>query len=170
MTKRVLAVDDETDVQLILKTALQSEGFEVETAGNGADALALARENPPDLVLLDVMMPGMTGFEVLRELKSDDTTSMIPVIMLAGVSERSKIQEALTSGSDYYIIKPFDHRWRRIEMSITGAAKEIFEQAVLPLLKAEPGWKQLMGTAPRGALERQLQEFLDVNMSEESHA
>ncbi len=108
MAKRVLSVDDEVDVQLILKTALQSEGFEVETAGNGPDALAIAKENPPDLVLLDVMMPGMSGFEVLRELKADDATSTIPVIMLTGVSERSKIQEALSSGTEFYIIKPFD--------------------------------------------------------------
>lgn len=108
MAKRILAVDDEIDVLLIVKTALQAEGFEVETASNGPDALALAKENPPDLFLLDVMMPGMTGFEVLRELKADDSTSSIPVIMLTGVSERSKIQEALMSGTDYYIVKPFE--------------------------------------------------------------
>jgi DNA-binding response OmpR family regulator len=108
MAKRILAVDDEVDVLLIVKTALQSEGYEVETASNGFDALTLARDNPPDLVLLDVMMPGMTGFEVLRALKGEEATSMMPVIMLTGVSERSKMQEALMSGTDYYIVKPFE--------------------------------------------------------------
>ena len=108
MPQRILVVDDETDVQLILKTALKSEGFEVDAFGNGPDALASAKENPHDLILLDIMMPGMSGFEVLRELKSDDATSTIPVIMLTGVSERSKIQEALASGTDFYIVKPFD--------------------------------------------------------------
>ena len=64
MAQRILAVDDEVDVLLIVKTALQSEGFEVETASNGPDGLAMAKDNPPDLILLDVMMPGMTGFDV----------------------------------------------------------------------------------------------------------
>jgi DNA-binding response OmpR family regulator len=108
MGKRILAVDDETDVLMILKTALQSEGFDVDTASNGPDALTQARENPPDLVLLDVMMPGMTGFEVLSRLKADDATSLIPVIMLTGMSERKNIQQALSSGIDFYIVKPFE--------------------------------------------------------------
>lgn len=108
MAKRVLAVDDEPDVLLIVRTALQSEGFEVTTAANGPDCLEAAEASPPDLILLDVMMPGMTGFEVLRKLKANEKTSLIPVIMLTGLSERSKIQEALTSGTDYYIVKPFE--------------------------------------------------------------
>lgn len=108
MTKKILAVDDELDVVLIVKTALQTEGFEVETANNGPDALMLAKEHIPDLILLDVMMPGMTGFEVLRALKQNEKTAQIPVIMLTGVSERSKIVEAIGSGTSYYIIKPFD--------------------------------------------------------------
>lgn len=108
MVKRILAVDDETDVLLIIKTALQCEGFEVMTATNGADALAVARDTPPDLVILDVMMPGMSGFDVLRELKADERTCTVPVIMLTGVSEKKRIGEALASGTDYYIIKPFE--------------------------------------------------------------
>lgn len=108
MAQRILAIDDEVDVLLIVKTALQSEGFQVETASNGPDGLALATENPPDLILLDVMMPGMTGFEVLRALKDNKATATIPVIMLTGISERKKIQEALVSGTTYYIVKPFE--------------------------------------------------------------
>lgn len=108
MAKRILAVDDESDVLMILKTALQSEGFEVETAGNGPDGLALAREMRPDLILLDVMMPGMTGFDVLREIKADDSICTTPVIMLTGMSERKRIQEALAGGIDFYVVKPFE--------------------------------------------------------------
>lgn len=108
MSKKILAVDDESDVILILKTALMSEGYDVETASNGPDGLAIARDQIPDLILLDVMMPGMTGFEVLRELKADDATATIPVIMLTGVSDKKSIQEALTSGTDFYIVKPFE--------------------------------------------------------------
>lgn len=108
MGKRVLAVDDEPDVLMIVRTALQSEGFDVETAANGKDCLEIATENPPDLIILDVMMPGMSGFDVLKELKAEPATSTVPVIMLTGLSERDKMLEALSSGIDYYIVKPFD--------------------------------------------------------------
>lgn len=108
MSKKILAVDDELDVLLIVKAALQSEGYVVETANNGPDALMLAKDTKPDLIMLDVMMPGMTGFEVLHKLKENDATATIPVIMLTGVSERSKMVEAIGSGTAYYIIKPFD--------------------------------------------------------------
>lgn len=108
MSKRILAVDDETDVVLIVKTALQAEGFQVDTAHNGRDALAAVREQKPDVILLDVMMPGMSGFDVMRELKADDSTATIPIIMLTGLSERKKIQEALVGGTNYYIVKPFE--------------------------------------------------------------
>jgi len=108
MTPKILAVDDESDVLLIVKTGLQSEGFEVVTATNGPDALEAVKQENPDLVILDFMMPGLNGFEVLKRLKADDETCMIPVIMLTGVSERRKIQEALISGTDFYVVKPFE--------------------------------------------------------------
>lgn len=108
MSKKILAVDDELDVLLIVKAALQSEGYQVETANNGPDALMLAKDIQPDLIMLDVMMPGMTGFDVLHALKANDATALIPVIMLTGVSERSKMVEAIGSGTAYYIVKPFD--------------------------------------------------------------
>lgn len=108
MAQRILIVDDEPDILMINKIALQSEGFEIETAANGPDALELAFADPPDLILLDVMMPGMSGFDVLRQLKDNEATSTIPIMMLTGLSERSKILEALSSGIDYYIVKPFE--------------------------------------------------------------
>ena len=69
---------------------------------------AMADENPPDLIILDMMMPEMDGFEVLRRLRESLKTDRIPVIMLTGVSERGKIRQALDSGIDYYIVKPFE--------------------------------------------------------------
>jgi DNA-binding response OmpR family regulator len=122
MAKRILAVDDEHDVLLIVRTALQSEGFEVETAAGGAEAVEKARAAPPDLILLDVMMPGMSGFDVLKALKAEDATSRVPVIMLTGVSDRRKIQEALSSGTDYYIVKPFEFHdlIAKVNMAIEG--------------------------------------------------
>ncbi len=109
MAKKVLAIDDENDALLILKTTLTSEGYEVLTATNGMDGLALAEEHIPDLIILDLLMPEMDGFEVLDELKSNDTTGQIPVIVVSGVSEKEKIKDALAEGVDYFIIKPYDY-------------------------------------------------------------
>ena len=108
MGNRILVVDDEPDNLSLIKMVLEEEGFEVETASNGPDGIEAAKENPPDLILLDVMMPGMSGFEVLSEFKKESLTDRIPIIMLTGVSERKKIQEALSSGIDYYVVKPFE--------------------------------------------------------------
>jgi two-component system OmpR family response regulator len=108
VTAKILVVDDESDVLMIIRTALEHEGFQVSVASNGPDGIEAAKEVKPDLIVLDVMMPGMDGFEVLRRLKSDDDACLIPVLMLTGVSDRARIQEALASGIDYYIVKPFD--------------------------------------------------------------
>jgi DNA-binding response OmpR family regulator len=108
MAPKILVVDDEPDVLLIVKTGMQAEGYEVVTASNGVDALAMVKEEKPDVVILDVMMPLMDGFEVLAKLKEDDATAAVPVIMLTGLSERSKIQKALVSGIHFYVVKPFE--------------------------------------------------------------
>jgi CheY-like chemotaxis protein len=104
----ILAVDDESDVLLIVKTALQAEGYNVLTAADGPDALKTASESKPDLILLDIMMPGMDGFEVLDHLRADSATCDIPVIMLTGLSERDRMRQALERGTKYYIVKPFE--------------------------------------------------------------
>jgi CheY-like chemotaxis protein len=101
-------VDDEPDVLLIVKTGLQAEGYDIVTATNGRDALARAAEEKPDLIILDVMMPIMDGFETLTKLKQDEALGAIPVIMLTGLSEKSKIQQALISGIEFYLVKPFE--------------------------------------------------------------
>ena len=110
MPRKILAVDDENDVLLVVKTALETEGFNVVTASNGFDALEKVAAEMPDLVVLDVMMPGMTGFEVLDKIRADSRTARIPVIMLTGLSEKGKIRDALAAGTDFYIVKPFEFR------------------------------------------------------------
>ena len=106
--KRIIAADDEPDVLLIVKSALQGEGYEVRTATNGHEALEIAKQDPPDLFVLDVMMPGMSGFDLVKALKSNTATATIPIIMLTGISDRSKIKDALAGGVNYYIVKPFE--------------------------------------------------------------
>lgn len=108
--KTILAIDDENDVLIIIKTALQSEGYQVLTASNGFDGLAAAEDKKPDLILLDLMMPEMDGMEVLKRLKESKGTDQIPVIILTGLSDREKIRMALDQGTSYYIVKPFDYQ------------------------------------------------------------
>lgn len=106
--RKILAIDDENDVLLIIKTALTGEGYDIITASNGFDGLALAEDEEPDLILLDMRMPEMSGMEVLEQLRGHEKTREIPVIVLTGISDKAKIREALDKGINYYIVKPFE--------------------------------------------------------------
>lgn len=108
MPQKILAIDDENDVLLIIKTALAGQGYEILTASNGYDGLALAEDQTPDLILLDLRMPEMDGMEVLEQLRDNEKTQNIPVIVLTGISDKTKIREALDKGITYYIVKPFE--------------------------------------------------------------
>lgn len=105
---RILAVDDENDILLIVRTSLKDE-YDVDTASSGAEALQKIQDNPPDLVILDMMMPEMDGIEVLEEIRRMTQTATTPVIFLTGVSDKAKIREALDKGTQYYITKPFSY-------------------------------------------------------------
>ncbi len=122
MAQRILAVDDDPDVLLIIRTGLTAEGYEVQTASSGQEAVESAIADPPDLIILDVMMPGMSGFDVVRELKQHESTATIPIVMLTGFSERKRIEEALASGVNYYVVKPFDFEdlLMRISQALVG--------------------------------------------------
>ena len=123
--KKILAVDDESDVLLILKTALISEGYDVVTATNGPDAIALEREHTPDLIVLDMMMPEMSGFDTLRKIREVPRQPATPVIMLTGISDKERIREALDLGIDYYIVKPFEFHdlISKVKLAIADSAR-----------------------------------------------
>jgi len=104
----VLIADDDRDIVRFVEVNLRLEGFEVVTAHDGKDALNKALDLQPNLILLDVMMPGMDGFEVCTKLRAADRTSHIPVIMLTAKSLSADKVIGLTAGADDYIIKPFD--------------------------------------------------------------
>jgi DNA-binding response OmpR family regulator len=107
MSRRCLVVDDDPAIREILVTNLEAEGMDVHTADNGDDAARLVHELAPDLVVLDVMMPGRDGYAVLSELKSDPATSEIPVVLLTARAGEDDVWEGWKSGADYYITKPF---------------------------------------------------------------
>ncbi|MBN2183179.1 MAG: response regulator [Sedimentisphaerales bacterium] len=104
----ILVIEDEERIRNILKYNLELDGFEVYLAEDGITGLEIARENPPDLILLDWMMPGLDGLQVLSELRHDDRTKDIPVFMLTAKSMMAEIGRALYEGADDYITKPFD--------------------------------------------------------------
>jgi len=108
MSARILVVDDVVPNVKILEAKLSVEYYDVITASNGPDALVLAKEKAPDLVLLDVMMPQMDGFEVCRRLKNDPATAHIPVVMVTALSEAADRVQGLESGADDFLTKPVD--------------------------------------------------------------
>jgi two-component system cell cycle response regulator len=108
MTARVLVVDDILSNVKLLEAKLTAEYFEVVSAYNGVDALARIAEHAPDIVLLDVMMPGMDGFEVCRRIKSDSKTAYIPVVMVTALDQPSDRVAGLDAGADDFLTKPVD--------------------------------------------------------------
>jgi len=110
MKQTVLIVDDENDVIDLVKYNLHRAGYDILTASNGADGLRVARAEHPDVVVLDVMMRGMDGFEVCRALKETKETSEMPVIMLTAKAGASDRINGLELGADDYLTKPFSPR------------------------------------------------------------
>ncbi len=107
MKRKILVVDDEDDILHFLELVLKEKGYDVATASNGHDALTTAQIEKPDLVLLDIMMPQMDGWEVLKLLRVDEGTSQIPVAMLSARTEAKDRVQGLQEGAIDYICKPF---------------------------------------------------------------
>ena len=138
--KRILVVDDERDLVELIAYNLQRNGYEVLTAPDGQAALDAARRQRPDLIILDLMLPGIDGTEVARQLRADPITAHVPVIMLTAKSEEIDVVVGLALGADDYITKPFSMKillarlstvLRRSEASSTSASES-------PVLRAGP--------------------------------
>jgi two-component system cell cycle response regulator len=108
MPGRVLVVDDVLPNVKLLEAKLSSEYFDVLSAYDGPDALRVIEDHPPDLVLLDVMMPGMDGFEVCRRIRGNPATMHLPVIMVTALSDPSDRVQDLEAGADDFLTKPVD--------------------------------------------------------------
>jgi len=108
MSSMVLIVDDEYAGRETLQSVLEGEGYQLEMAENGMQAIEKAKKLLPDVILLDVMMPGMTGFEVCQRIRSDPEIAEIPIIVLTALDDRESLLTALKAGADDFISKPFD--------------------------------------------------------------
>lgn len=107
MTHRILVVDDEPDITALVAYHLAKAGYRVSTAGSGPDALKAAREERPDVVVLDLMLPGLSGYDVLAELRKRDETRDVGVIMLTARGEEPDRIKGFSLGADDYLSKPF---------------------------------------------------------------
>lgn len=108
--ERILVVEDEEDILDLIRFKLEREGYVVQTCAHGEDALRAAAQDHPNLILLDLMLPGVDGLEVCRRLRSDPHTARIPVVMLTAKSEEIDVVAGLEVGADDYIPKPFSPR------------------------------------------------------------
>jgi two-component system sensor histidine kinase/response regulator len=108
MKRQILVVDDDVTNRMLLEALLKSNGYDVVLAEDGQHAIDQCERDHPDLVLLDVFMPGMTGHEVAAYLKKHAGTEQTPIIMLTASDEQSEIQKAHQNGASDYVVKPFD--------------------------------------------------------------
>ncbi len=106
--KKILVVEDDLVSQRVVSVRLEISGYKVITAEDGEEGLKKAREEKPDLLILDLMMPKMNGYEVCRMLKFDDKYKDIPIIVLSSLDQQDEREKAIKGGADAYFIKPFD--------------------------------------------------------------
>jgi len=127
--KRILLVDDLPANLVLLKRMVEKEGYFCLTAENGEQALACVAEYEPDLILLDVMMPGLSGYDVVRELKSDPAYEHIPIILVTALTDQSSRQTGLEVGAEDFVTKPFDRAELVMRMRNLLRLKEFIDQA-----------------------------------------
>ena len=131
--KKILVVDDQKDNVFVLEERLTREGFEVLSAYDGPTCLTLASEESPDLILLDVMMPGMSGFEVCKKLSTNEETKLIPVLLVTALTEAEDLKEGFQAGAFDYIKKPFN----RIELIARIKSALSFRESQKVMLEIE---------------------------------
>lgn len=107
MGKKILIADDEDDVKVVVQLFLESRGYDILTAYDGLDALDKAKTERPDLILLDLMMPVVDGFEVCKKLKAQPETASIPVVMISASTQEESRQKGLDAGAVDFMVKPF---------------------------------------------------------------
>jgi two-component system phosphate regulon response regulator PhoB len=166
--ENILVVEDERDIQELVRYNLGKEGYVVTCVATGEEALRTARATPPDLVLLDLMLPGLDGLEVCRKLKGDASTGQIPIIMLTAKGEEADIVTGLELGADDYIAKPFSPRVLLARLRAVlrrSAAKPADSQATLKIhgLVIHPGRHEVLlegETLPLTPTEFRVLQFL----------
>jgi class 3 adenylate cyclase len=133
----VLVVDDDEANRMLLRDPLEAHGYEIVEAENGEQALQKVEQRPPDVILLDVMMPGMDGFEVCRRLKKDAHTAHIPILVVTALSERLERLMGIAAGASDFLCKPVDLQELTLRVNHAVRAKQLFDQLQAEQAKAE---------------------------------
>ncbi len=120
---RILVADDDVDIRELVEFKLSTMGHDIVAVGDGAAAVDACRANKPDLAVLDVMMPGVSGLDAIREIRADPALADLPVILLTARAQESDVETGFDSGADDYITKPFSPRElaSRVEALLTKA-------------------------------------------------
>jgi DNA-binding response OmpR family regulator len=124
---RVLIIDDDPSLRFFLQMLFEHDGFDVSLADTGSEGVKLALMNPPGIIILDIMMEGLNGFEVCKILRADSSMRRTAIIVISGKSYKPDIDKAMELGADSYIIKPYSP-----EELLTTAVKYMHERANLP--------------------------------------
>jgi DNA-binding response OmpR family regulator len=155
---RILVVEDDFDISNMLRIYFSGQGYEVQVAPRGSDALTMTRKQLPNLIMLDIMLPDMNGYDVCRELRTTTRTSHIPIIFLTQKDERSDRIAGLELGADDYITKPFDieELKLRVQNAIAAANRQtqidpksnlptgrLIEDHLRNLMRGEKAWTYL---------------------------
>ncbi|MBU0664625.1 MAG: response regulator [Proteobacteria bacterium] len=130
MSGNILIVDDEEKNRKLLKVLMQSQGYQTDEAGDGEQALERVRENQPDVILLDVMMPKMDGFEVCRRLKGSPDTAHIPILMITMLTERADRLTGIKAGADDFLSKPVDFEETTLRVKNALYTKHLFDENI----------------------------------------
>ncbi len=143
--KTILAVDDERDITDMLTLLLESEGYRVLTASGGAEALALLEKEAPDLILLDIMMPGVDGHQVCQGVRARRDLAEVPVMMLTAKNDIAHIAQAVDDGADGFIVKPFevDQFLRLVRFRLEGQRGDFYRSSRPVTEASETDRKQL---------------------------
>ena len=146
--ENILVVDDEEDVLELVRYNLNKNGYSVLTAASGEDAVVKARAKLPDLVILDLMLPGIDGLEVCKKLKGDSKTERIPIVMLTAKGEEADVITGLELGADDYVTKPFSPKvlLARVKRILHRAAAKDLHRAAVKVheLTIDPGRREVL--------------------------
>jgi two-component system, OmpR family, phosphate regulon response regulator PhoB len=134
MSPNILIVEDESDVALMLRYNLEAEGYQVQTATTGDEAVERMREGVPDLILLDWMLPGLSGIELCRRWRAREETARVPIIMITARGEEEERIRGLATGADDYVVKPFSIP--ELIARITALLRRSSPQLVTSVLRA----------------------------------
>lgn len=143
----ILLVDDEPDFLIVMEKLLKKHGYKVSEAINGEGALKKAREERPDLVLLDVMMPDINGWEVCKNLKSSPETKDLPIIMLTVMAEDESLKKSFEyAGADWHVTKPFDIDllFSILDMAVKKRSKAEIENKINKLIEKDKKMKKVL--------------------------